>query len=227
MKKDGLIVGESLERKPGEVAALAAQVVRGEVVAHRVIRQPDGDIRYWGVDVTQYPVLERFQAYGESVFREVTGKLPGASVMMVNHIDAQMSPGGSGGGWHRDSFRPQYKAIVYLTPVKQETQGAFCYLPNSNGRIFRTASCLYRILTGGNRYSDRLMDRLLKLGVEREVILAKAGIPFFIDTSLIHRGLPIFGGHRVAAFVYMFEGGLTDEFRSFMETGVYAKSAAK
>jgi len=225
MKKQCLIVGESLQRKPGEVATLAAQVVRGELVAQRVIRQADGDTRYWGVDVARYPVLERLQAFGELLFRDVTGKPSGASVMMVNYIDAQRSPGGSGSGWHRDSFRAQYKAVTYLTHVERASQGAFSYLPNSNGRLLRWLSALYRLVTGGNRYGDGLMDRLVRLGVRKEVVLCKAGIPFFVNTSLIHRGLPISERHRVTAFVYMFERELTEEFRNLLETGTNAKAA--
>lgn len=222
-----LIVGESLERTPGEVAALAARVLRGELVAQRVVVGSDGDTRYWGVDVAQSGVLRRLKEFGEAHFTAVTGKAPGASLVMVNYIDAERSPTGSGGGWHRDSFRAQYKAIVYLTDVERASQGAFCYLPHSNGRLFRWMSALYRVATGGNRYSDSLMSKLLKLGVRKEVVLSKAGIPFFIDTSLIHRGLPISEGHRVTAFVYMFEDQLTEEFRNFLEVGVYGKRAAK
>lgn len=218
------IVGESLERTPGEVAALAARVLRGELVAQRVVVGSDGDTRYWGVDVAQSVVLRRLKEFGEAHFTAVTGKAPGASLVMVNYIDAERSPTGSGGGWHRDSFRAQYKAIVYLTDVERASQGAFCYLPHSNGRLFRAASALYRGFTGGNRYSDDLIDRLLKLGVATQVVLSKAGVPFFINTSLIHRGLPIFEGHRIAAFVYMFEGGLTDEFKNLIETGAYTKA---
>jgi len=220
MRAKHFAVGESLERTPGEVAALAERVMRGEIVAQRTIAQPDGDIRHWGVDVTRYPVLERLREFGERHFLEVTGKRPGSSLVMVNYIEAQRSPNGSGGGWHRDSFRTQYKAIAYLTDVERASQGAFCYLPNSNRLVFRLGSLVHRTLTGGCRYSDRLIAWLLKLGVAKEVVLSKAGIPFFIDTSLIHRGLAISEGYRIAAFVYMFEGQLKEEFRNLLEKGV-------
>lgn len=224
MKKQGIVVGESLERTPGEVAALAAQVLRGEIVARRAVAQPDGDTRYWDVDVTRYPVLERLRVFGEHHFRAVTGRPPGSSMVMVNYIDAQRSPGGSGGGWHRDSLRRQYKALVYLTDVERVSQGAFCYLPNSNARMFRAVSTVYRGLSGGNRYSDRLVNSLLRFGVTKQELISKAGIPFFLDTSLIHCGLPISEGCRIAAFVYMFENTLTEEFRNLLETGTYAQA---
>ena len=225
MKDGDLLVGASLEQEPGEVLALADLVVRGQIVARRVVAQPDGDIRYWGVTASGYPVLDRLQAFGERHFRRITGKLPGTSVMMVNLIEAHRAPKGSGGGWHRDSFRPQYKAIAYLTDVERASQGAFCYLPTSNGRLFRLLSALYRWGSGGNRYSDAIIGGLLKMGVRRKEALFRAGIPFLIDTSLIHRGLPISEGNRITAFVYMYERDLPREFQTLLETGIYGKAA--
>ena len=227
MKKQLFIKGESLEREAGEVKALAKRVLAGNIVAQQVIVQPDGDTRYWGVDVRQSGVLRRLKEFGEAHFKAVVGKPPVTSMVMVNHISARRAPTGSGGGWHRDSFRAQYKAIAYLTDVDWASQGAFCCLPGSNGPLIRAMSAFYRLLTGGNRYSDRLISGMLKLGLHKEVLLSKAGVPVFVDTSLIHRGLPISQGCRVTAFVYMFEKELTEEFRALLETGSYTNAAAK
>lgn len=196
--------GESLEKEPGELSFLVGKVQAGKLAAKKVDVQSDGDTRYWEVDASQIATLRRLKDFAEAHFVEVVGRPPARSFIMVNRIDAGKSPAGSGAGWHRDSFRTQYKAIVYITDVERESQGAFCFVPSSNAPLFRLASALYRVLTGGNRYSDRLMSVLLRAGVSRRVVLSKAGIPFFVNTSMIHRGLPISEGQRIAATVYMF-----------------------
>jgi hypothetical protein len=167
--------------------------------------QADGDIRFWGVDVSQSSVLRRLKDFGENCFAHVTGKPPALSFIMVNHIAAARCLGGSGGGWHRDSTRCQYKAFVYLTDVERESQGAFCFIPASNSFPFWLVSMTYRLASGANRYSERVIEALSRIGVARAPVLLKSGIPFFMNTSLIHRGLPISEGQRMMATVYMFE----------------------
>jgi hypothetical protein len=124
---------------------------------------------------------------------------------MVNYIDAARCPAGSGGGWHRDSSRRQYKAFVYLTDVERESQGAFCFIPGSNSLPLWLVSVTYRMISGGHRYPERVIAALSRAGAARAPVLLKSGVPFFVNTSLIHRGLPISEGRRMMATVYMFE----------------------
>jgi hypothetical protein len=173
--------------------------------AMRVDVQPDGDKRYWGVDATQSRVLQRLENFGNACFANATGKPPEYSFVMVNHTDAHQCPNGSGGGWHRDSFRRQYKAFTYLTDVERESQGAFCFIPASNSLPVRLASVCHRLVSGGHRYRDGTINRCARVGLTRRAVLLKAGVPFFVDSSLIHRGLPISEGRRIMAAVYMFE----------------------
>jgi hypothetical protein len=91
-----------------------------------------------------------------------------------------------------------------LTDVKRETQGAFAYVPRSNSPVVKLYSLLHRLLTGGNRYGDGFVGTLRTLGLNRRSVLLDAGIPFFVDTSLIHRGLEISEGTRIMATMYMF-----------------------
>lgn len=206
------LLGKNLEDQPGQLSALVDRVVTGKLDAKKVDAQTDGDVRYWEVDTSQSLVLSRLLAFAETNFREAMGRHPERSFIMVNLIDAAKSPRGSGGGWHRDSFRTQYKALVYLTDVLSEQQGAFCLVPSSNGLAFRFVSAAYWFFTRGNRYSDRLMDLLFSVGLSRQVVLQTAGVPFFVNTSLVHRGMPIKTGKRVAATVYMFDRGETPSY---------------
>jgi len=200
----GLVVGEPLEHGAGELQALADTVLEGRLKSRRVDRQEDGDIRYWGVDPAQSHILRHLIVFSETWFSRQTGRPPALAFVMVNLVDAEKSPNGSGGGWHRDSLRPQYKGFVYLTDVLRESQGAFAIIPASNSGVLKLASAAYRIASGGNRYSDGLVAAVQQLGFRRRAVLLGSGIPFFADTSLIHRGLPISEGQRVMATVYMF-----------------------
>jgi hypothetical protein len=200
-----VILGPSLEQRPGDLASLVTMILGDRLKAARVDVQPDGDVRYWGVDATQSAVLQGLENFGNACFVNTTGKPPAYSFVMVNRTDAHQCPKGSGGGWHRDSFRRQYKAFTYLTDVERESQGAFCFIPASNAFPVRLASLCHRLVSGGHRYRDGTIDSCVSAGLTRRAVLLKSGVPFFVDSSLIHRGLPISEGHRIMAAVYMFE----------------------
>ncbi|GEM_PF-5518542 len=195
-------VGDSLEPTPGELARLTGRIRKGTVRCRAVVEM-EGDRRFWDVDASQSACLERLVEFAQRNYTQATGRPPRVSVVMINHIEAGRTLAGSGGGWHRDSFRDQFKAFAYLTDVRSESQGAFCFLPGSNGGVLRLASALHRAVTGGNRYSDRAIGLVLAAGARSETVLLPAGIPFFLNTSAIHRGMPIREGDRVAAAVYM------------------------
>ncbi len=210
-----IAMGESLEKDRGEVASVVAMVLDKTLLAKRV-NVTEGDVRYWGVDLAQSVVLRRLKSFGEACFQERTGRRP-ASFVMVNYIDAQTCPKGSGGGWHRDSLGSQYKAFAYLTDVEREAQGAFGFIPASNSTLVRLPSLAHRVLSGGNRYRDRTINAILHAGFVCQPVLLKAGIPFFLDTSLIHRGLPIVEGHRIMVALYMYDN-VPEEFASFLDS---------
>jgi hypothetical protein len=198
------VLGSSTIGTAQEIGSLADRARTGTLMARKTDHQTDGDTRYWGVDVSQSQVLSALKAFAEAQFAAAAGTPPAMSFIMVNHIDARRSPNGSGGGWHRDAFNAQYKAFAYLTDTTRQSLGAFCFLPASNTIPFRLASLASRLLSGANRYSDRAIETVLKAGFSKRVVLLDAGIPFFVNTSLIHRGLPIVEAERVMATVYMF-----------------------
>jgi hypothetical protein len=214
-----IVIGESLERESGELARLLDSILAGQLVAQKVDYQPDGDVRYWGVDVSQSGILMRLKEFGESLFKQVTGTPPIFSFIMVNVTDSERCPWGSGGGWHRDSSRRQYKAFSYLTDVEKEPLGPLSFIPASNSGLLWLISMIYRIVTKGNRYQDSTINALFKLGIASSPVLLKAGIPFLLNTSLIHRGMPMSEGRRAMAAVYMFEDieRMSDDFKSLRQ----------
>src|SRR2546430_1292664 len=77
-----IVVGESLEKKPGEVSLVVGKVLDRTLLAKRV-NVTEGDIRYWGVGLAQSAVLQRLKSFGETCFQERTGRRA-VSFVMVN-----------------------------------------------------------------------------------------------------------------------------------------------
>lgn len=113
--------------------------------------------------------------------------------------------GSSGGGWHRDAFLSQFKAMLYLTDVNEEN-GPFQLIPKSH----RFKNVLKAINKGGLiEWQDRLTDGEAKkvenaLGLERKTFVAKAGTLILFNSTTIHRGKPIENGERSALTNYYF-----------------------
>ena len=112
---------------------------------------------------------------------------------------------GSGEGWHRDAFLRQFKAIIYLSDVALEN-GPFQIIKNSH----RPINVLRDIRVGILRYmqsrlSQQEIDNILAVDSTRLMTYtAKAGTLILVDTSAIHRGLPILKGTRYALTNYYF-----------------------
>jgi len=112
---------------------------------------------------------------------------------------------GSGEGWHRDAFFRQFKAILYLSDVKDDN-GPFQYIHDSH----RPKQVLRDIWSGRLRYmqsrlSDEEVERILYNSPERlNTYTAKAGTLILVDSSSIHRGMPIRVGTRYALTNYYF-----------------------
>jgi hypothetical protein len=200
---DDLIIGAPLAGAASELPLLIAKVRAREIRAERVDEQADGDIRFWGIDQKESPLLEQLVEFAQASFVKAVGRLPATTSIMINHIEADRCPGGSGGGWHRDSFGRQFKAFTYLTEVTRDSQGPFAYIPSSNRLPARAVSLVHRLVTGANRYTDDTIRRI-PFFTPRSVFVAP-GVPFFVDTSLVHRGMAITEGQRIMATVYMFE----------------------
>jgi hypothetical protein len=107
---------------------------------------------------------------------------------------------GSGGGWHRDSIRTQFKAIMYVSDVSSD-HGPFEMIIGSHGII----SKIMNYITSHKgfaelRYSENYINKKYK-GRER-VLTGSAGDLLLVDTSCLHRGMPINAGIRYAVTGY-------------------------
>ncbi|MBV9889704.1 MAG: phytanoyl-CoA dioxygenase family protein, partial [Rhizobacter sp.] len=105
---------------------------------------------------------------------------------------------GSGGEWHRDSFRKEVKAMLYLSDVGAQ-DGPFCVLEGSHrgNRLARDVRSLAVAIKRGQVTGltpTRLGDAGIRLAAnepERLLMLtANAGTLILFDGSLIHTGAP-------------------------------------
>ena len=161
------------------------------------------DKRIFGIEQI-LPLARRFSQnldlleLGELVNKEQTY----CAFTLGNWLECGKS-GSSGGGWHRDSFYSQYKALLYLTDVTSDN-GPFELLPRSH----HLRSVLIGIKKGGlkymqNRISDAEVCRLEELlSTPRKTFTEKAGTLVLFNSSSIHRGRPIQLGERFALTNY-------------------------
>lgn len=141
-----------------------------------------------------------FLELGELVNREQTY----CAFTLANWLESGKG-GSSGGGWHRDAFYSQYKALLYITDVTEDN-GPFEILPGSH----HLASVLTGIEKAGlgymqNRLSDTEVCRLEKfLKTPRKSLIGTAGTLILFNSSSVHRGRPIQFGERLALTNYYF-----------------------
>lgn len=134
-----------------------------------------------------FPVSDRIRSLilSNEEIKKILEKFPGPSVpnsVMRNKIISTSPEMGSGGGWHRDSYRPQIKLFIPLSDITYgdgETQ-----LIRSSGRFRKRLSDSLR----GKRL-DKYYNALID---PHDIIhfIARRGDIFLLETSMVHRGSP-------------------------------------
>lgn len=114
---------------------------------------------------------------------------------------------GSGEGWHRDSFFNQLKAIVYLTDVTEDN-GPFEYITRSHlVREKFSDHKKYGVPLKSSRIDDATVGKVTAGEPERHrIFTASVGTLLLVDTTGIHRGMPLKGGERFALTNYYVPG---------------------
>jgi hypothetical protein len=119
---------------------------------------------------------------------------------------------GSGDGWHRDALLRQFKAIIYLSDVDGEN-GPFQFIKNSHKFWW----ILKDIFIGKLKYrqyrieDNQIRDILGRSHRRLQTYAAKAGTLILVDTSAIHRGMPIIAGVRYALTNYFYPKRFIDK----------------
>ncbi len=124
---------------------------------------------------------------------------------MAAKMSASIGNLGSGEGWHRDAFFRQFKSIIYLSDVGEEN-GPFQLMEKSHKFWWVLKDTWYgRLGYMNSRISDGQVDDLIRMNPSRlKTYTAKAGTLILVDTSSIHRGMPINNGVRYALTNYFF-----------------------
>jgi len=137
------------------------------------------------------------------------GANPIALATLANRLRDVPGNLGSGGGWHRDSFTNQFKAIIYLNDVTDHT-GPFQYILRSHRlrgmiRDQKTA----RLGISQSRICDDQIERITAGHPDRLFsATGKGGTLILADTTGLHRGKPIAHGVRYALTNYYYARGV-------------------
>lgn len=165
----------------------------------------DGDNRFWNIKEGYSSILDDFKRLASSTYEKELGRSPNNIVLMVNHITATDAPEGSGGGWHVDSVRSQYKLFMYLTDCTQVENGPLTLF--TTGSAWKDRLTIFFNYIRGNkfRFTNEKISSLGKKGFKLQPVLKEKCSPFFINTSFIHRGAKITMGERILVTAYLFD----------------------
>jgi len=164
-----------------------------------------GDLRHWHFE--RCHVLAREMA-DNNVLREICEYFIGSHVSEVRCQAGVLKAGvanvSSGGGWHVDSRKRQFKAILCLTDVGYNN-GPFAMLPQTSLRLsdFQT----YQKAPGDtsrSRFHEQELHGHRDAWNQRLVNVGPTGTMFLVDTSNIHRGMPIVEGSRYSLTNYYY-----------------------
>lgn len=112
----------------------------------------------------------------------------------------------SGGRWHRDRKKRQFKSMVYLSDVSPEN-GPFSILPTSaigSGEYTEEIEKAY-FQYDEQRWDDSAISAFLELvDAQMRVCTASKGTVVLFDSSLIHSGQRITAGNRYAMTNYFY-----------------------
>lgn len=173
----------------------------------RYIRKYDNDSRVYGIEKLD-KAYEDF--HNSDFFKKIGESYVGEELIIQTTMAAKITydkeiKHGSGGGWHRDSFAKQYKAIAY-TQDCHASNGPFQYLQGSH-KLEKVIDLIRRrdgaVAANYPRYMDEEVKAFMSLhNYKLLTAVAKKGTVILVDTRGIHRGSPIKQGERRAIFNY-------------------------
>ena len=173
-----------------------------EKIQHGESEGTSGDYRLWRVehripelaDVARHPLIH--SAATAYIRTPVV-----THAIMMNKVEYRAGKtSNSGGGWHRDTIKPQVKALLYLNDVGPDN-GPFTLVPRS-----RVVAIAQREGAKATRFADETIDEFVQRHSEKPVeFTGAAGTCIIADTSNVHRGKNIAAGHRYCATNYIKE----------------------
>lgn len=166
---------------------------------------PGNDVRIYFAD-EHHPLAGQFR--WDSRLRSLGAAYMRAPVVSVFSLLARASPTsshlGSGGSWHQDSRAPQFKAMVYLSDVECEEDGAFQIVPGTHRFSRKMISAIRRSdPSGGDRWTGEEVDSMTWQSDIR-TITGGVGDCLIFDSSSLHRGHPVRTHNRYAMTNYYY-----------------------
>lgn len=195
---------EKIESSQEELQVLCNKIRSKKLVCSNRV-EVNGDLRFWDVDVSESPILVKFLELIKKQNSQIFGKNFEKIILMINHIDSQNSPDGSGGGWHVDSVRNQFKVFMYLTDCLSVENGPFTLF--TSNKPFKDKFYVLKNYFSHNkfRFSDKRIKKMKVKGFKKKPVLESSLIPFMVNTSNIHRGEKISIGERIMVTAYMYD----------------------
>ena len=195
---------EKINDISGELDILRSKI-RDKKLSCTKLQIVNGDNRFWNVNKSEFLILSKFYDLAWNCVEDVGLKSHNNIILMVNHISAENAPNGSGGGWHVDSLRKQYKLFMYLTDCEIIENGPFTIFTSGNNLKDRFQIYKNYLLKNNFRFSDDIINKLLVKGFKSTSILKSALFPFFVNTSSVHRGEKITLGERMMVTAYIYD----------------------
>ncbi len=166
----------------------------------------DADNRIFGAEKVSQQI---YDFYNDPFLLDIGSRYLGCKIVNSNTLAAKLiyRPDnlGSGGGWHVDSHHFQFKAIIYLSDV-ENGNGPFQIIKSSHrsGNVLRNIKTM-SINNLTTRYEDSQVQKVIDDSPDNLITFtAKAGTLILVDTSAIHRGMPIKNGKRYTLFNYYY-----------------------
>ena len=137
--------------------------------------------------------------------------------LLGQRVEATPGNSGSGGSWHRDSLKKQFKAFLFISDVDDKS-GPFQFFPKSNHYLNKFISCLSR----GKRWNhlDYANEKDLiqaKVDISNELsVTCQQGTLLVADTSTIHRGKPGLEKDRYSLTYYSFKHDIPDHINEIV-----------
>lgn len=179
-----------------------------ENIDEKYTKYYENDKRIFGIEKLSEVHKKLF--HDEKFFKEIGEAYLGDELVLQTTMAAKIVPQenqkyGSGGGWHRDSFSRQFKAIAYLDDVQIEN-GPFMYIKGSH-TLANIKKVLFKLKNhipiSSFRYTNDEIEECCKiLNKEITYFTAPKGTLILADIRGLHTGMPIKEGHRYAIFNY-------------------------
>jgi|GEM_PF-5981429 len=190
-----------------------ARYVIDELANNRSLRRWHGhlnaDLRLWGVENSHSIFSQFFNDYILNAIGSIqAGEELKSLLVMAGRLSAISGNLGSGEGWHRDATSFQYKSITYLSDV-DTCNGPFQVICRSHKpivKLYQNARLNGILNLQNSRFPTIAEADLLPgfLKANLKTLSASSGDCILVNTSTLHRGMPIISGSRYAITNYYY-----------------------